>query len=78
MQQHNHEVLEYKTKVHQLKTKCKTVAKQVQSSSLRQVFDDVARNNPCAREITLQNVNKLCIELEKLFNPKFLNMLTNL
>ena len=28
-----------------IQTKCKTVAKLVQSSSLRQVFDDVARNN---------------------------------
>ena len=53
MQLHNHEVLEYKTEVHQLKTKCKTVAKQVQSSSLRQVYDDVTRNNPCARAILL-------------------------
>ena len=52
MHLHNHEVSEYKTEVHQLKTKCKTVAKQVQTSSLRNVFDDITRNNPCARDIS--------------------------
>ena len=70
MQIHIHEVLEYKTDVHQLKTKCKTVAKQVQSSSSRQVFDDVARNNPCARDITFAECESAMYRARKTIQPK--------
>ena len=69
MQLHNHEVLEYKTEVHQLKTKCKTFAKQVQSSSLRQVFDDVTRNNPCARDITFVECESAMYRARKTVQP---------
>ena len=44
MHLHNHEVNEYKTGVYQLKAKCKTLAKQTQSPSLRNIFDDATRN----------------------------------
>ena len=70
MQLHIHEVLEYKTEDHQLKTKCKTVAKQVQSSSLRQVFDDVARNNPCARDNTFAECESAMYRARKTIQHK--------
>ena len=70
MQLHNHEVLEYKTEVHQLDTKCNTVSKQVQSSSLRQVFDNVTRNNPCARDITFVECESAMYRARKTIQPK--------
>ena len=38
MHLHNHEVSEYKAGVYQLKAKCKTLAKQTQSPSLRSIY----------------------------------------
>ena len=70
MQLHNHEVLDYKSDVNQLKTMCKTVAKQVQSSSLRQVFDDATRNNPCARDITFAECESAMYRARKTIQTK--------
>ena len=70
MHLHNHEVSEYKTEVHQLKTKCKTVAKQVQTSSLRNVFDDITRNNPCARDISFAECESAMYRARKTSQPK--------
>ena len=39
---HNHDVAEYKSEVYDLKTKCKTIAKNSQTN-LRKVFDDTTR-----------------------------------
>ena len=52
MREHNHAVEDYKADTYMLKTKCKMVAKQVETRGLRQVFDDVTRNDLCAREIS--------------------------
>ena len=70
MHLHNHEVSEYKTEVHQLKTKCKTVTKQVQTSSLRNVFDDITRNNPCARDISFAECESAMYRARKTSQPK--------
>ena len=49
---HNHEVNEYKIGVYLLKANCKTLAKQTQSPSLRNFFDDATRNEPNAHDIS--------------------------
>ena len=45
MKEHNHYVDAYKADIYKLKTKCKSVAKQVETTGLREVFDDVTRND---------------------------------
>ena len=70
MHLHNHEVSEYKADVNQLKTNCKTVVKQVQSSSLRQVFDDVTRSNPCARDISFAECESAMYRAKITCQPK--------
>ena len=70
MHPHNHEVSEYKADVNQLKTNCKTVVKQVQSSSLRQVFDDVTRNNPCARDVSFAECESAMYRARRTCQPK--------
>ena len=49
--QHNHSDAEYDTHVYELKTKCKTISKSSQSN-LRQIFNDVTRNDPSACDIS--------------------------
>ena len=61
---------EYKTDVLQLKTKCKTVAKQLKTSSLRNVFDDITRNSLCARDISFAECESAMYRARKTSQPK--------
>ena len=45
LKQHNHSIEAYQTDIFQLKTRCKTTAKNSQLN-LRKLFDDVTRNDP--------------------------------
>ena len=70
MHLHNDDVSEYKTDVHQLKTICKTVAKQEQTSSLRNVFDNITRNSLCARDISFAECESSMHRARKTSQPK--------
>ena len=70
MHLHNHDVSEYKTDVHQLITKCKTVPKQVQTSNLRNVFDEITRNSLYARDISFAECESAMYRARKTSQPK--------
>ena len=53
MNQHNHGLNEYESNANEIKRKCKTIAKYSQSN-LRQIFDDVTRNDPFTSEVSFR------------------------
>ena len=72
MHLHNHEVSEYKAGVYQLKAKCKTLAKQTQSPSLRSIFDDATRNEPNTHDVSFPECESAMYRSRKRINLKSL------
>ena len=62
---HNHNVDEYNSDVHELKNKCKKVAKHSQSN-LRNIFDDTTRSDPSASFTEIESSMQ-----EECYSPKF-------
>lgn len=52
MKEHNHSVEVYKSGDYKLKNKYKKMDKQVETTGLREVFDEVTRNNLYASDIS--------------------------
>ena len=67
---HNHNVEKYKTEVYELKSKCKTMARKSQTS-LRRVFDDVTRHDPCASDVSFNECESSPIEQDENYTQKF-------
>ena len=70
MKEHNHSVDDYKSDIFKLKTKCKTMAKQVETTGLREVFDDVTRNDICARGISFAECESSMYRARRKTQPK--------
>ena len=70
MKEHNHSVDDYKSDIFKLKTKCKTMAKQVETTGLREVFDDVTRNDICARGISFAECGSSMYRARRKTQPK--------
>ena len=70
MHLHNHEVSEYKAGVYQLKAKCKTLAKETQSPSLRSIFDDATRNEPNTHDVSFPECESAMYRSRKTYQPK--------
>ena len=66
MKEHNHAVDAYKTDIYKLKTKCKRVA----TTGLREVFDEVTRNDLCAREISFAECESSMYRARRQIQPK--------
>ena len=82
LKNHDHSVDLYKTQVYQLKTKCKSVAKNSQTN-LRMVFDDVTRRDPGACHISFPECESSMYRARRMIQPKipltaneFIDMLT--
>ena len=67
---HNHDVSEYKAGIYQLKAKCKTLAKQTQSPSLRSIFDDATRNEPNTHDVSFPECESAMYRSRKTYQPK--------
>ena len=65
----HHDVAEYKSEVYDLKTKCKTIAKNSQTN-LRKVFDDTTRDSPFACEISFPQCELTMYRARKTLEPK--------
>ena len=78
MHLHNHEVSEYKAGVYQLKAKCKTLAKQTQSPSLRSIFDDATRNEPNTHDVSFPECESAMYRSRKTYQPKVPSTATEL
>ena len=68
MNQHNHGLSEYESNVNEIKRKCKTIAKSSQSN-LRQIFDNVTRNDPFASEISFREVESSMYHARRMLQP---------
>ena len=66
---HNHNVEKYKTEVYELKSKCKTMARKSQTS-LRRVFDDVTRHDPCASDVSFNECESSLYRARRKLHPK--------
>ena len=66
---HNHNIDDYKSDVHELKNKCKKVAKHSQYN-LRRIFDDTTRNNPSACDISFTEIESLMYRARMILQPK--------
>ena len=69
LKQHNHNIEAYQTDIYQLKTRCKTIAKNIQIN-LRKVFDDVTRNDPCACDISFRECESSLYRARRTLQPK--------
>ena len=69
LNQHNHDIEDYKAEIFQLKTKCKTIAKHTQIN-LRKAFDDVTRTEPCAFDISFRECESAIYRARRTFQPK--------
>ena len=69
LKNHDHSVDLYKTQVYQLKTKCKSVAKNSQTN-LRMVFDDVTRRDPGACHISFPECESSMYRARRMIQPK--------
>lgn len=70
MKEHNHGVDDYKSDIYKLKTKCKTMAKQVETTGLREIFDDVTRNDLCARDVSFPECESSMYRARRKTHPK--------
>ena len=68
---HNHNVDEYKSDIHELKNKCKKVAKDSQSN-LRKIFDDTTRTDPSACDVSFTEIESSMYQARRILQPKFL------
>ena len=68
MNQHNYGLSEYESNVNEIKRKCKTIAKSSQSN-LRQIFDDVKRNDPFASEVSFREVESSMYHARRMLQP---------
>ena len=66
--QHNHSDTEYDTHIYELKTKCKTISKYSQSN-LRQIFNDVTRNDPSACDISFPQCESSMYRARRTLQP---------
>ena len=66
---HNHDLGAYQTELFALKTKCKSVAKKSQMN-LREVFDDVTRDDPRACEISFSECESMMFRARKTVEPR--------
>ena len=73
---HNHNTVEYRLDVFDLKTKCNKTAMHSETN-LRHVFDDTTRGDPSARELTFPNANRQFIVPGEGYNRIFPQMLLN-
>ena len=69
MKTHNHAIQDYQNEVFQLKTRCKTVAKNSQTD-LRKLFDDVPRTDPCAADISFAECESSMYRARRTLQPK--------
>ena len=70
LKKQNHSVDDYKSEVFKLKTKCKTMAKQVETTGLREVFDDVPGTIYVRVVFLLLSANSQCIVPEEKHNQR--------
>ena len=66
---HNHNVEKYKTEVYELEAKCKTMARKSQTS-LRRIFDDVTRHDPCASDVSFNECESSLYRARRKLHPK--------
>ena len=69
LNQHNHPVEDYQTKVFELKTKCKNSAISTQIN-IRKVFDDTTRMDPSACNISFRECESSMYRARRTIEPK--------
>ena len=67
--QHDHSVEEYKSDVHDLKTKCETVAMHSQDNP-RQVFNETTRSDPRAFNVSFTECESAMDRASRKLQPK--------
>lgn len=70
MKEHNHSVDVYESDISELKNKCKAMAKQMETTRLREVFDDVTRHDLYAREVSLAECESSMYRARRETQPK--------
>ena len=66
---HNHSLMEYKSTAYELKSKCKTKARNSQDG-LRKIFDDITREDAAGSSISFSECESAMYRSKRMLQPK--------